>query len=576
MMARVSQHDIHQTRGVGLNSMNISRYGFVFGWWLLLVVIPLAAEEGTHSFKDRLGARLDLAATTGQLEVAGEYIVELSMVTALYEHATFHPLWNKPENVRSLMRWIDRSWEEGLNPEDYHRKALNQVLKLESASLGQEIERELLLTDGLMQLIMHLHTGKADPKRLFKAWNYEPDLRGFPTFDEIITSLQLGRIDELLVEQFPGGTIYPALRQSLAKYREILQRGGWKELTPGTTLHPGDQGERVLQLRVRLHASGDLGTESMGPPDFFDAGLEQAVRRFQRRHLLEDDGIVGRITLTALNVPVEQKIRKIRINMERLRWLNHGIPNEFIGVDLAGFYVFHWKDLDIKWSSAVQVGKPYHQTPIFRDTITYIDINPTWTVPMSITRKELAPRLLKAPLEYLEKHNMELLTPGGRPVDPGQVDWESLSARSFPYVLRQRPGPNNALGRIKFMFPNKYHVYLHDTPSKKLFSRTRRAFSHGCIRVENPLELGELLLAGNHEGWSRARLEEVIRTRETRTVVLRQPMPILIIYLTAAPDMIDPHGLIQFRPDIYHRDEKVLKALDGPVLQKGSKLLDQL
>ncbi len=539
---------------------------------LLAINMPVWAE--VDGFPDRIGARMELAATTGRIVVAGEPIIEIGMVMTLYEHAAFQPLWGNPENIQILNRWIDRSSEEGLTPADYHLEALNRLMTEEPLSPEQEIDRELLLTDGLLQLIMHLRTGKADPKRLFKAWNYEPDLAGFPTIDKLLTTLKQGRIADLLADQLPSGMIYSSLREGLAKYREIQQQGGWKTIAPGSPLHPGDEGERIIQLRERLGVTGDLGADQTDHPALFDTELELAVRHFQQRHLLAVDGIVGRKTLVALNVSVEQRIQQIRINMERLRWLNHGIPKEFISVDLAGFTVHHWKEGAITWSSAVQVGKPYHQTPIFRDTITYVDINPTWTVPTSITRKELAPRLLKAPLEYLDKNNMELLTPGGQSVDPQSVDWSTLSPRTFPYVLRQRPGPNNALGQIKFMFPNKYQVYLHDTPSKSLFSRVRRAFSHGCIRVRKPLELGELLLAGNKDGWSRSRLQTIITSVKTQTVILEQPMPILIIYLTAAPVLSDLHRFLQFRPDIYQRDEKVLRALDGPGSSKGSKLLD--
>ncbi|HHB13529.1 MAG TPA: hypothetical protein ENK62_10050 [Chromatiales bacterium] len=165
------------------------------------------------------------------------------------------------------------------------------------------------------------------------------------------------------------------------------------------------------------------------------------------------------------------------------------------------------------------------------------------------------------------------MTPGGRPVDPETVDWSEITPRNFPFVLRQRPGPDNALGRIKFMFPNKYHVYLHDTPSKQLFSRTRRAFSHGCIRVEKPLELAELLLAPNGPQWTRAYIRQLIDEGRTRRVTLKRPMPILILYLTAVPDLAGDPDRIQFRPDFYERDAKVLHALEAPPQQKGPKLL---
>ncbi len=540
----------------------------------LLFVLSVPAWAQTSPLTSRMGARLEMAATTYQLDVAGTSIHELDLVLALYERAAFQPLWTNPENIHALMRWIDRAWEEGLNPADYHYFSLTRMTEIQSPTPEQQIERDLLLTDALVQLVLHLRTGKVDPKQLFKEWNYEPDWTRFPSVNELLAVLEEVRLDDLLAGQLPNSLIYAGLREALEHYRKIQNQGGWDGISPGATMHPGDQGERVVQLRQRLRISGDLEVaQERTPDDFYDPNLEEAVRRFQQRHLLEVDGVVGRRTLAALNVPVEQKIQKIRLNMERLRWLNHGIPNEYLAVDLAGFYVFHWIGRENAWSSPVQVGEPYHQTPIFKDTITYIDINPTWTVPVSIIRKELAPKLLQNPLEYLEKHDMELLSPGGQPVDPRSVDWDTLSAKKFPYVLRQRPGPNNALGRIKFMFPNKYHVYLHDTPSKYLFTKTRRAFSHGCIRVGKPLELAERLLARNRENWDRTRLEAVIATKRTKTVILDHPMPILIMYLTAMPDLRERKNLLQFRPDIYRRDGKVLKALDGPVVKKGFRLL---
>ncbi len=345
--------------------MAIQLFGPVANAWLLVGMlitfpIPLEAQTGVHALSGQMGRRIELAEATHQIQVDGETIRELDLVLALYEQASFQPLWGEAENVRTLMRWIERAWAEGLTPDDYHHRLLKQNLDPNSPLPEQKIDRDLLLSDALMQLILHLRTGKVDPKRLFREWNYEPDWTRFPTIAEILKALREGRIDHLLADQLPTALFYAGLREGLERYREILGQGGWQRISRGTTLHPGDQNERVVQLRKRLLMSGDLQTTPEGPPsDLYDLELEQAVRHFQYRHLLEVDGLVGRKTLLALNVPVEKKIQQIRINMERLRWLNHGIPDEFIAVDLAGFEIAHWLGEEITWSSAVQVGEPY-------------------------------------------------------------------------------------------------------------------------------------------------------------------------------------------------------------------------
>jgi murein L,D-transpeptidase YcbB/YkuD len=539
----------------------------------VLCAASSAAAAPGGPFAEQMAARLELATASGRFEARGERLVEPSLVAWLYEASGHEPIWTQPNAVRALMEWIARAETEGLDPEDYHRRTLTRLAAGPPDSVADAVDRELLLSDAFVALAVHLRTGKAHPRRLFRTWNYEPNLADAPDAWEILERIRAGEVAGFLEEKVPRGSLYPRLRAALARYRAIEAAGGWPDLPSGATLHPGDHDPRVRILRERLRLTGVLDAPNPADPEFFDPALEEAVRDFQRRHLLDVDGVVGRATRAALNVPVEARIRQIRVNMERLRWVYHDLPEAFLGVDLAGFDLHLWKDHGPAWSSAVQVGKPYHQTPVFRDVITYVEINPTWTVPMSITRRELAPELLKDPIGYLEKKNMELLTPSGEPVDPRTVDWSGITARRFPFVLRQRPGPDNALGRIKFMFPNKYNVYLHDTPSKQLFSRTRRAFSHGCIRVQKPLELGELLLRPNGPEWTRARIQELIDSGKTRRVTLARPMPVLILYLTAVPDLVGDPQRLQFRPDFYERDAKVLRALDAPPVEKGAALL---
>ncbi len=525
-----------------------------------------------EDFVTRLTGRFELATASGHFEAAGEGLTEPTLVRWLYEAAAYRPLWTRPDAVRALLEWVARAGEEGLDPEDYHFRALRTLVS-EGRGGANAVDRELLLTDAFVTLAVHLRTGKADPRRLFRSWNYEPDLSSAPGADEILRAIAEGRVDAFLRARRPGGSLYPRLREALGRYRAIAGHGGWKALPAGPTLHPGDRHPQVALLRERLEKEGFLNDDPTSQPELFDRRLEAAVRAFQRLHLLEPDGVVGPATRRALNVAVQRRIDQLRVNMERLRWVYHDVPDTFLGVDLAGFDLHLWMNHGPAWSSAVQVGKPYHQTPVFRDTITYVEINPTWTVPTSITRRELAPKLLKDPVGFLKEKDMELLTASGRPVDPAAVDWSAITPRDFPYVLRQRPGPANALGRIKFMFPNKYNVYLHDTPSKQLFSRTRRAFSHGCIRVQKPLELGELLLRPNGPQWTREHIQRLIDAGQTRRITLKRPMPILILYLTAVPDLLNDPRRIQFRPDFYKRDAKVLKALQAHPREKGVALL---
>ncbi len=534
--------------------------------WTVLILLfhGAVAPAETGGFAERLESRFELFRGSGRLQAGGEALVEPRLVMALYERAGFRPLWIGGGTTASLMEWIGRSRREGLNPADYHHAALSRT-DLDA------VDRELLLTDALATLALHFSAGKADPARLFKVWNYRPHLADTLTVDTLLSAIRSGGIDALLTRLLPEG-VYPALRAALARYREIEERGGWPTVPPGPSLRPGMRDPRVALLRRRLAIAGDWEGDAGTAAEVFDPALAEAVRRFQRRHLLEDDGIVGRRTLAALNVPVSRRIQQLRVNLERLRWLYHSLPEEFLGVDLAGFQLHLRKGGRSLWSSPIQVGKPYWQTPVFRDLVTYIDINPTWTVPRSILRRELAPRLLEDPLGFLARRDMELLLPDGRVVDPATVDWAAITPRNFPFILRQRPGPNNALGRIKFMFPNPYHVYLHDTPSKALFRRPRRAFSHGCIRVARPLELAEILLAPNGPQWNGARIQALIDSGRTRTVVLKRPMPILIVYLTAAPDSQNTGG-VQFRPDLYRRDPRVLRALEQVPREKAPGLL---
>jgi murein L,D-transpeptidase YcbB/YkuD len=278
--------------------------------------------------------------------------------------------------------------------------------------------------------------------------------------------------------------------------------------------------------------------------------------------------VIGKNTLAALNVPVQKRIEQILVNLERGRWVYRDIDDEFILVNIAGFYANYEDDNKLQWQARAQVGKDYRQTPVFKADLKYLVFNPTWTVPPTILKKDVLPAI-KRDLGYLKKKNMKVIDRSGKAVDPASLDWSKYSGKNFPYAIRQDPGPANALGRVKFIFPNKHFVFLHDTPSKALFARETRTFSSGCIRVENPFHLAEALLKDSLK-WNLNKIGELIDSEKTKTVYLKKSIPVLILYATAFPSLEDE--FVQFRNDVYSRDQAILKQLREPFKRKKRHL----
>jgi murein L,D-transpeptidase YcbB/YkuD len=306
--------------------------------------------------------------------------------------------------------------------------------------------------------------------------------------------------------------------------------------------------------------SGDLTGQPVDSLNF-DEPLAAAVRAFQERHKISADGALGAGTLKELNVPVAARVDQIRVNLERGRWVLHEITSaDLVVVDVAGFEVSYLRDRKVLWQGNAQVGKAYRQTPVFKSAIDHVVFNPTWTVPPGILGKDMLPAIRKNP-DYLAKKKLQVIDRSGQPVDPASIDWAKYTGSNFPYMLRQGPGPDNALGLVKIMFPNPYLVYLHDTPSKNLFDQTERAFSSGCIRVQRPFELAELVL-NDPQTWNRDSIDAVIKRGETRTARLKTPVPVLLMYWTVDPTN---EGRVVFKRDPYGRDAKTLQALDAPL-----------
>jgi len=528
------------------------------GAWLALSAAP--AFAAVDLVIEAIRERVDLERDTGQLIIGGREIVSRVNLPAIYDERGFEPLWSDPSQVDELVGLVEGSYEDGLLPVDYHLTALLRLMQAVAVdpSPGNRADLDVLATDAFILLLYHLYFGKVDPKSVTPTWNFptrQIDGRSAASFvTEAITS---GRLREALDAARPGHWMYEHGRKALAAYRGIAARGGWPTVPAGETLKPGMTDPRVAALRRHLAVTGDLVDLPLDSWDY-DEALAEAVRSFQARHLLTPDAAVGKATLAELNVPVADRIRQIRVNLERGRQILHEIgDDDLVLVDIAGYEVRYVRERRVVWSSRVVVGQPYRQTPIFQAQIEYVVFNPTWTVPPGILQKDILPAVRKDP-GYLAKRGLQVVDRNGRPVDPAGIDWRRYTGNSFPWFVRQEPGPENALGRVKIMFPNPHLVYLHDTPSRSLFEKDDRAFSSGCIRVQRPFELVELLLAD--PAWDQAAFETVIASGATRTVRLARPVRVLLIYWTVDED---DAGRIVFKRDVYDRDPALARALDA-------------
>ena len=534
---------------------------------LALAALPAVFAVPSPPERDEIQQRVALIRDGAAVNIRDGQIASVIVLPALYERRDYTPVWTNPQAADQLIDILENIDADGLDSQDYHLSTL-QALRTELAARPNPVTRaeyDLLLSDSLIRLGYHLQEGKVDPEQLDANWNMTSTLGDLDSILAMSRAIEQAKVPQLIDELRPANPIYTRMKKALAHYRELDAQGGWPPVTDGPTLKPGMSGERVKTLRQRLSASGDLQGDSMSTE--FDGDLEAAVKRFQQNHGLTADGIVGPGTLAAMNVPVRARIDQIRANLERARWVLRNLPDSYIITDIAGFRVNYSRNGEMIWSTRAQVGKPYRKTPVFRDTIRYLEVNPTWTVPPTILKQDTLPKIRKD-LNYLRNKDMEVLSFSGKSVDPASIDWSQYPAKPFPYLIRQRPGPKNALGRIKFMFPNKHAVYLHDTPSRTLFGRDARAFSSGCIRVQHPFEFAELLL--DDPAWTRERLLEVVESRKTTRINLKKPITVLLLYWTVDTSA---DANVVFKPDIYDRDPMIIKALNSPFRFRDSPII---
>jgi L,D-transpeptidase YcbB len=488
-------------------------------------------------------------------------------IKRLYESANFAPLWIKGDEPTSQAKYLIETLRacrlKGLNPNDYDAESLaTKSRSLKGASAAAEASFDATLTQSTMRYISDLRVGRVNPKHLKLDIDVQSKKYDLPEFiaQQLVSA---GNVQSVLDQIEPPYAGYRRIENSLKQYLDLAAKGDGAKVPGGTkTIAPGDTYAGTAQLAQRLQLLGDL--PQGGTFDSYSGALVEGVKHFQARHGLPTDGKLDAATLRELNTPLSARVQQIDDALERWRWM----PTEFqwppVLVNIPEFRLRAYsQDHQLALSMNVVVGKAAPtQTPVFTNDIQFIVFRPYWNVPPGILRRTVIPGILKSS-GYLAAERFEVTDSGGRVVSPG--DDLVAGLRSGKYFVRQKPGPKNALGLIKFMFPNTYSVYLHSTPSTELFSRSRRDFSSGCIRLEKPAELASFLLRNQLDGQQPWTVESVQKAmdsgKDNRQVNLATKVPVLLLYVTA---VAEEDGTVHFFDDIYGHD----KRLDA-VLAKG-------
>ncbi len=483
-----------------------------------------------------------------------------------YEPAGYAPAWLAAgiptSQAQTAVALLADAPAHGLDPSDYGVDRLRaelmsaRVAALDAAGLAR---LDTALTMAMFHYLSDLHRGRIDPRQL--GWEIEATAKPEENLAGTLrAAIERDALRELAARAEPPLPVYRGLLTALAEYRRLPRDLAIVPPAPAATIHPGDSSSALPALARMLAAVGDLPSDTVFEGDLYDGAMVEGVRRFQERHGLEADGVIGKATWAALEVPIAQRLRQIELALERLRWLPELPAGALVAVNVPSFRLWALRDVHQANAAALEmnvvVGRAGRtRTPIFMQSMRYVEFNPYWNVPRSILRNEMLPRLWRDP-GYMQRERLELVAPDGS-VYQYASDALLAAAAAGELRLRQRPGAGNALGRIKFSLPNRMDIYLHDTPATALFGRARRDFSHGCIRVADPVALAEFVLA-DLPGWNRDAIVAAMASGVQRTVYLPRPIPVVIFYSTV---VIDAAGRPLFPPDIYGQDARLERAL---------------
>ena len=549
-----------------------NRIAMRFALLLILFVFQIGFASGESFFlsqtSEQIRAILERAEPGKPIQVRDFELEKVEEIQRFYANRTFQEVWIQSgiltELAYELRFELKQSQFDGLQPKDYYVDLIDAFFesfeenkKSNIANSDSELaELDLLLTDAFFKLASHLERGKVDPSRLKSPW----DITRKPSRIESVALLQQAldrqEVRKSLEELYPKFSIYKRGREVIRALqgKSKVDSLDWKAIKVDKSIKVNDSHSAIPAIRERLMFWGYLKPYEVSDPKTYDSVLFESVKSFQARNGMEADGAIGKNTAAGLNASPRNLMDKAAVNLERLRWLPDTIKEvDVVLVNIANYRLDYIQKLDTVFSSKVIVGKSYHASPIFSSPMSYIVFSPYWNIPTSIARNEIIPSVRKNP-NYLSQKNMEVITAAGKSVDPSTVNW---SSKSFPYLIRQKPGKDNSLGLVKFMFPNKYSVYIHDTPAKSLFAREDRALSHGCIRLQNPEKFAALLLQDQPQ-WTEEKIRESMNRESELIVNLKTKIPVVLVYLTF---WADSRGEAHFRQDIYNRDAEVLEFL---------------
>jgi murein L,D-transpeptidase YcbB/YkuD len=541
------------------------------------VVFPVACSRGPRQggsegtspiLRARLSPTRPPAYARGDAKAAETW----SAVRRLYETTGYQPVWlangrARPE-IAVFRDAVQRVAADGLDPAQYDLGSADTLQASSGRGLFKKggspeplLDADVRLSYTFLKFATHLERGRVPPGQVDEHWfGSQRDEDLVKALKVSLDSGTLGETLERLRSQHPQ---YAALKKVLARYREVAAKGGWSTLPVGTTLRPGRPDPQVAALRAHLVATGDLDPSALASSatpasaSVFDAATREALKHFERRHGLAPDGRLDREVLAALNVPVEERIRQIELNLERWRWLPDTLGDRYVLVNIPTYHLTAVDHGQVALQMRVVAGKQDSPTPIFSDEMTTVVFSPYWNVPPDIARSETMPAVMRDP-GYLGRNNLEVVR-AGRVLDPWGVDW----SRPGNIQFRQRPGAHNALGGVKFMFPNQFDVYLHDTPADALFASVERDYSHGCVRLEKPFEMAQWVLQDRSE-WTPEKIQAAMASGREQHIALKHHIPVYIVYETV---WVDDDGTVEFREDVYGHDarqERVLPASPIP------------
>ncbi len=533
---------------------------------------PAAAPAPGAALSAEGQARLRAIVSAGKLDELRwpDFSEVRGAAQELYSGSGYSLLWirggHPTAQAIAMIAQMEQGALKGLNPADYDASrwdARLAALNTDSSATREtdEVNFDAALTVCVLRFVSDLHVGRVNPKGDkfdLAVAHRDYDLAGF------VAKRVLGATDMTAVirEVEPPYAGYARAETALAAYLELAAEGDTAPVPARLkAVHPGESYGGLPQLAARLRQLGDLAPAAEAAGIDYRGAIVDAVKRFQARHGLAEDGVIGAASVAALNVPLRQRVQQLNFTLERYRWLPSTFPQPPLVINIPQFRLRTMRRQPAPFiSMPVIVGRAYrHQTPVFAEYMRYVIFRPYWLVPMSIQRAELVPKIRRN-RDYLAAHNYEVVDRSGDVVTDGTIDDEVLhELATGALTIRQRPGPKNSLGLIKFIFPNNYNVYLHSTPEQQLFARPRRDFSHGCIRVEDPVTLA-LWVLRNNPGWDEARIRAAMNGDRTLQVNLAKPIPVLILYSTV---IVTPDGVVHFFSDIYGHDATLARALAG-------------